>query len=358
MLFGNNRPGPCPAGVLTIASWNVEWLFDGINDPPPVPPLDAAAVSAKVQAVAAVLEKLDADIVHLAEVENCDILDSVAKKLNRPYQPLMISGTDSFSGQQVALLTQVQAQSMTRSPERVELSNGKSTGISKHLVADFSLGLNSSRYRELEIIGLHLKARPHEPDARLQREGQAKIAQGLIRKALHLGKDVIVLGDFNDLDADTPGPSGERPSSSVLRMLKDVDNDGRADLWNALELVPQAERYTAWHDKNRDGKFQFSDERSMIDHILVSESLRRGVEAVGVLHKHNPEEVSDHWPVWLRINLEALSVQNPNKSDHMLERHVSQDVLWGCVSVAVVIMLGGPFAYFLWKQKDMCRPLR
>ena len=341
------RSCDCPAGLLTVATWNVEWLFDGIDDPPPTPALDAAAVSSKVKAVADVLDKLDADIIHLAEVENCMILESVGRRLNRSYQPFMIAGTDTYLRQQVALLSQIGPKSIRRSRERADLPGGKSTGISKHLVADFAVG-----GRDLQILGLHLKARPHQLDARLQREGQARIAQRIIGKALQLGKDVIVLGDLNDFDSDAPGPGGEKPSSSVLGMLKDVDNDGKPDLWNALESVPQAERYSAWHDKNRDGKFQFADERSLIDHILVSESLRGGVEAVGVLHHHNPERTSDHWPVWLRINLEALSRRNLStlQGNDPPQRQLPQGHLLVVATVVLVALLARPIARWLWKR--------
>ena len=64
----------CAAGQLTIVAWNVEWLFDGIDDPLPVPPRAVAKVARKLAALARVLNELDADIVHLAEVENCGIL--------------------------------------------------------------------------------------------------------------------------------------------------------------------------------------------------------------------------------------------------------------------------------------------
>ena len=47
---------------------------------------------------------------------------------------------------------------------------------------------------------------------------QARIAQNIIHEALRMGKDVIVLGDFNDFDSDVPDPSGELPSSKVLRL--------------------------------------------------------------------------------------------------------------------------------------------
>ena len=294
-------------GLLTVAAWNVEWLFDGINDPLPVPPRNAAfSVASKIQAIAAVLREMNADIVHMAEVENCAILDSVAANWNSSYKPLMISGTDSYLRQQVALLTHVWPKSaLTRSTERVELiaegQRSGSTGLSKHLIADFSIA-----GRELRILGLHLKARPHQPDARVKREGQARIAQNIIHEALRMGEDVIVLGDFNDFDSDVPDPSGEVPSSKVLRLLKDVDNDGRPDLWNVLRRVPVSERYSSWYDRNHDGRFQY-DERQLIDHILVSNSLTDAIQDAGIFHRHDPTLVSDHWPVWVKINLEALS---------------------------------------------------
>ncbi|CAK9077136.1 unnamed protein product [Durusdinium trenchii] len=211
---------PRVQGLLTVATWNVEWLFDGIDDPPPTPALDAAAVSSKVKAVADVLDKLDADIIHLAEVENCMILESVGRRLNRSYQPFMIAGTDTYLRQQVALLSQIGPKSIRRSRERADLPGGKSTGISKHLVADFAVG-----GRDLQILGLHLKARPHQLDARLQREGQARIAQRIIGKALQLGKDVIVLGDLNDFDSDAPGcgfatPARGNRKAAVISMRR------------------------------------------------------------------------------------------------------------------------------------------
>lgn len=290
----------CAAGQLTIVAWNVEWLFDGIDDPLPVPPRAVAKVARKLAALARVLNELDADIVHLAEVENCGILESLAGSLNGSYKPLMISGTDSHLRQQVALLSRISPVSaLTRSDERVELTTG-STGVSKHLIADFSIG-----DRKLRVIGLHLKAHPYNEHSCIQREGQARIVQKLIQEALSHGKDVIVLGDFNDFDPQVPGPRNERPRSSVLQMLTDINGDGEQDMWNVLSLVPRSERYTSWHDKDKDGRFQFATERSLIDHVLVSESLRGAVQAVGIHHQHDPTEVSDHWPIWLQLNLHA-----------------------------------------------------
>ena len=304
----------------------MEWLFDGIDDPLPVPPRAVAKVPAKLRALAKVLNELDADIVHLAEVENCGILESLAGSLNGSYKPLMISGSDSHLRQQVALLSRISPVSaLTRSDERVDLTTG-STGVSKHLIADFSVG-----NRKLQVIGLHLKAHPYNENSCIKREGQARIVQKLIQEALQHGKDVIVLGDFNDFDQQVPGPRNERPRSSVLQMLTDLDGDGERDMWNVLSLVPHSERYTSWHDKDKDGRFQFATERSLIDHVLVSESLRGAVQAVGIHHQHDPTEVSDHWPIWVRLNLNALSEPSGTIVGQMQARFIGSLLAWSCL---------------------------
>eukprot|EP00933_Yihiella_yeosuensis_P026830 TRINITY_DN20843_c0_g1_i2.p1 TRINITY_DN20843_c0_g1~~TRINITY_DN20843_c0_g1_i2.p1 ORF type:complete len:209 (-),score=28.40 TRINITY_DN20843_c0_g1_i2:189-815(-) len=153
------------------------------------------------------------------------------------------------------------------------------------------------------IIGVHLKAYPTKPDACHQREGQATVIRKLVKSALEAGKHVVVLGDFNDFDPDLRIPQGEKPTSSVLRMIKDVDGDGISELWNVAEAVPYSERYSNWHDKDRDRRYDTSNEKSMIDHILISQSLKPFVESAGILHEHDPTKISDHWPIWVSLNL-------------------------------------------------------
>lgn len=58
--------------ALTLATFNAEWLFDGIDDPAPSPRNgDPTAARAHLKAVAAVLGEIDADVVNLVEVEGC-----------------------------------------------------------------------------------------------------------------------------------------------------------------------------------------------------------------------------------------------------------------------------------------------
>jgi len=259
------------------------------------------------------LKRIDADIYHFAEIENCAVLSDVAGRLNSSFEPFLIQGTDRFLRQQVGLLSRLPPlQSLRRSNERQAYPMPGSkcghnvaiesmhAGVSKHLVSTFS-PVNG---HEIVIIGMHLKAQPTEPYSCSQREAQASVIRSIIADALQNGKHVIVLGDFNDLDADVRGSDGQIPTSSVLHMLKDVDGDGKAELWNALEMLPREERYTCWWDRNNDKRYE-AGEGSMIDHILISSSLRSYVVNVGIDHGHDPERLSDHWPVWIQFNLSS-----------------------------------------------------
>merc|ERR1711908_36891 len=98
---------------LTLATWNVEWLFDGVDDPAQVPLKyqGVSKVSGRLKEMASVLSNIDADIINLAEVEHCKILSLLAQNLagevGGSYEPYLVEGTDVFLKQQVALLSQL-----------------------------------------------------------------------------------------------------------------------------------------------------------------------------------------------------------------------------------------------------------
>ena len=71
------------------------------------------------------------------------------------------------------------------------------------------------------------------------------------------------------------------------------------------DLINQDERYTDWYDPNNDCKEQKSD-FSMIDHILVTEKIKKYISQVFIYHgyaefcgKYN----SDHYPVVVDLSL-------------------------------------------------------
>jgi len=95
--LGSPRPAGRPAVAVRVATWNVHDLFD--SDDRLVPPgeLDLvpapAEVEAKLDALAAVLERLDADVVVLQEVENVEVLGRLGARAGYP-EARLVDGAD------------------------------------------------------------------------------------------------------------------------------------------------------------------------------------------------------------------------------------------------------------------------
>ena len=101
------RTGGAPAdppALLRVVSWNVHDLFDEVADPgTSEPPLPASVVEARLDAVAAVLRRLDADVVLLQEVEHLALLHRLAARTGHR-EARLLEGNDP-RGIDVALLS-------------------------------------------------------------------------------------------------------------------------------------------------------------------------------------------------------------------------------------------------------------
>ncbi len=334
--------------TLTVATWNVEFLFDGINPESSLSPfkdssssggLNPMAATAHINEVAEVLRVVNADVVNLLEVEDCSVVQTLVGLLNTPspapggggYRGYLRQGTDYSTGQDAALLTRLDPQedlsrtSLTAAfpvaGSDCHFHDTGSQGVSKHYmtrikVADFA--------KDIVLIGAHFRAFPTEPEACARREAQAMVIRQLVQQALSDGHHVVVMGDLNDFDPDVKVADGvaNSPTSNVLRLLRDVDASVPGDeLFNVAganenapsssssPLVPINERYTAWHDSNGDGADTgLPSERGLIDHVLVSRCLRWAVTAVTIPRSFSPVSgASDHFPVKLAIDLETAA---------------------------------------------------
>ena len=366
---GSSSPSSCPGGALpdcpappsmppvlgadrrpdksklTIATWNAEWLFDGVCDPAASPwdggsdcvgfdsglnACDAAGADLKTQRAAEVIERFGADVINLVEVEGCDELHRCAAHLNssalldnsagaHPYEAYVLTGTDTYLKQQVGLLTRLTpSQPLEREAGREDYPidsasqcgamshHGPGTSdLSKHYLARLMVeGLadpsSNSLYGTLAVLGIHFKAFPTDPYSCNKREAQAKIAQGLLTTALSETPYVVAMGDFNDFDGDPCclDAADSTPRSRVLRMLKDPYNTGVDALHSVAASLPKAQRYSAWWDHApKNGVDDGPAEHSMIDHMLVSTELFEKLVEVRIDHTHQPMDVSDHWPV-------------------------------------------------------------
>ena len=336
---------------LVVATWNAEWLFDGVCDPSASPwtggtgcvghasglnQCNAVGASAHTARAAEVLRRMNADVINLVEVEGCDMLAICAALLNadagvgtaNAFGRYLVEGTDTFLRQQVGLITRLQpSRPLVRTglheafPIDAASTCGAaphgSSGISKHYIARLQVeglphgrGGNGHGPATLVVVGLHLKAIPTQPRSCHQREAQAKVAQGILTGALAESPYVVVMGDLNDFDGDAccVDVAGSTPTSRVLRMLKNPDNAGEDELHSVISMVPQAERYTDWWDHApADGIDGGTAEHSSLDHMLVSTPLYAALSAVHIDHTHQPMDVSDHWPIIATFDLTAFA---------------------------------------------------
>ncbi|RKO83786.1 hypothetical protein BDK51DRAFT_49680 [Blyttiomyces helicus] len=189
--------------------------------------------------VANVILSLDADIVHLSEIEGCDALDALvdavedAGGVRGAYRPYMVPGTDTATGQNVGLLTKLDPLlPLTRTTNRALYPIPSSTcdysdptepkftyGVSKHHLARFPLTPTQS----LILAGAHLLAFPDKRDRCEKREAQAAVLAGAVRALREEAPrdEVLVLGDLNDFDEGVVDAAGEvdRPISLILALV-------------------------------------------------------------------------------------------------------------------------------------------
>lgn len=291
-------PGPYKySGGVRIATLNAYFLFDGVGDEGEADFAhkgDSLASLLHRRKVGSVLRTLDADVVILQEVENQRALDLLIEESldGLGYYGFLVDGQDSFTGQDVALLSRLPVDGvertdiLSRTAPNMSLQN-----VSKNLIVRMDLvGIPTT------LIGVHLLARPSDPMRKDQREAQAEVLRMVVEQEVRAGRSVVVLGDFNDFDGEIPDVAENRPITDVLARIRSAGPGKLDDLYNVLKDVPRSQRFTAHWDRNENELVE-AEELSAIDHILLSEALYRRVREVRFVHGHDPLAVTDHFPI-------------------------------------------------------------
>ena len=283
----------------TLVQYNVEWLFtEPYSSCPGICTWNTTTEQyTHLETIKDVLNKLNADTVHMCEVQSCTQLDEV--RPTDDYVSYMIQGNDTYTGQNVGLLTKIDpVESITRTEERVAypLEDSKcgytgepgTEGVAKHMITRFVIQ-NVSIY----LIGAHLLSNPNDPTACAKREAQAQVLQTKINDFINDGHEVVVIGDMNDFDGVYKDVNNHVPNSRVLEMLK-----GNI-LYTVADKILQDARYTEWYDETPDCVVETS-EFSMIDHILLTKNLWNRIDTVEFAHIYREgcdTYQSDHYPV-------------------------------------------------------------
>lgn len=301
--FTPEPPPTFPADGFRIAVLNTEFLFDGEGEegeatfPHKGDPEKAKAHQAKIGRI---VRMLDADMAMLAEVEHEQVLERFAAETlpDMAYQAFSVEGRDRFTGQDMGLLTRVPIDTVGRTDARVALGmSERLQGVSKNMFARFQMG-----DQPMTIIGLHFLAQPSNPTRKPRREGQAEVIRQLVEQEMSLGREVIVLGDFNDFDGQVPDIAASCPITDVLARIRQAGPSPNDDLYNVLADVPQSDRFTAHYDRNNNEIVE-PGELSAIDHLLLSPRLYERVRHVDFVHAHDPTTDTDHFPIV--VTLEA-----------------------------------------------------
>lgn len=220
VVFSKGQVKDCPAAPLTpqdrrqdlntlrVATFNVEWLFAaGASSSSPWKTQEE--VTNHVQILSKVIDRVDADIWFFEEVQDCRILEELRLSLERPelYVQYMIKGTDTATGQNVALFTKIDPNSdLKRTAARAPYpapgtqcgwsGTPGDYGVSKH----FYTTLDVQNFGRIGLFGVHFLAFPSDKARCVQREAQATVIAELVEKTYtELKLDhVIIAGDCND----------------------------------------------------------------------------------------------------------------------------------------------------------------
>lgn len=305
--------------TLRLVQYNVEWLFIDYYSPMNCPGTGCTWVNQSeaqihMNHVAKVVDYLSPDIINFCEVEGCDELNILKDKLDGTYNAYLKKGTDSSTGQNVGMLTRLDP---NVNLYRTELKynyplpgsqcgySGSvgSSGVSKHYITEFTFG----NYN-VSMIGAHLLAIPTDPLRCAEREAQASVLQNVIFEYINKGFEVIMIGDFNDYDAEVLDLNSNKPTSRVLDILKGIQGDlaGLYQLYSVAENIKQEERYSDWWDSDNNCNTSSEKDYSMIDHILVTNSINYHIFNTFIYHGYDEycgKYNSDHYPVIVDLKL-------------------------------------------------------
>jgi len=297
---------------LRLVQYNVEWLFIDYCSSSNCPG-DGCSWKNQSQAnthmsyVSSVIKDINPDLINFCEVEGCDELNILKGQLDNSYTPYLLKGTDTSTGQNVGMLTRVDPiKTLYRTDVRYDYpiygskcgyTGSGSTGVSKHYITEFKFN-----NMNVAVISAHLIAIPTDPSRCAQREAQASILQSVVANYILKSYEVILMGDFNDFDGEILDVNSNKPTSQVLNILKGSfgEYSGKYELFSVADTVVQSERYSDWYDSDNNCNTASGKDYSMIDHVLVTSTIKRNIFDVFFYHGYKEycgKYNSDHYPV-------------------------------------------------------------
>jgi len=313
--------------ILTIASYNVENLFDlNKNDyrykeykPNTKSLWNKKNYKIKLQNISQVIKDIDADIIALQEIGSLQALKDLRFALKQKglyYQYYEIADKKP-TAIKVAILSKIPF---------IYSKEVKVTSSYKHRnILELKLRINS---KDLYIFVNHWKSKAGPESMRIVS------AKKLIKRVKEIGhdKNIILLGDFN---------SDYEEYIKFKRKRKHNDTYGKTGINHILKTLKQKSKakntrytknnfYNLWYDTNKENRYSyiFRGKKEALDNIIISQSLlnKREMHYVdssirnfdkkylfkkkniyrwqttrGKIRKHKGKGYSDHLPVMAKF---------------------------------------------------------
>jgi endonuclease/exonuclease/phosphatase family metal-dependent hydrolase len=253
---GPSEPATRPARdvrVITVATFNVENLYDAWDDPYANDEGTPVKSRADLEKLAKVIRDIDADVLSVDEVENRGILEEFNRIFLKDmgYTVVLFEGND-VRGIDVALLTRLPVGAVTSYRHlRFMTDNGEPQSFQRDLL---QVRLEPPGAAPMDVFLVHLKSKEGADDTGLPvRMAEAKSARKILDEVLARDANArfVVCGDFNDLPDSEP--------------LKVFFGSGPTALRSFHEELPAEQQVT----------YNKEPYRSMIDFILCSPAMAK-----------------------------------------------------------------------------------
>lgn len=277
------------AKQLTLATYNLENLFDIWDDPYVKDETTRVKPRAELEALAKLFKTLNADVIAVQEVENEGVLRAFVDEFlgDMGYDYVVTSHGNDGRGIDVGVISRVPIDSVTSYKFRKLTLPGESN--TWHFARDLlRVRLKATESKSLDVFVMHMKSKrtvsKSDEQSTKWRTAESTMAKKIIDEQLK--KDptawIAITGDFND----TPD------SEPIAALLKGGTKGALTDLHTH---IPADKRITYLNEPYR----------STIDYVMASPELaKRSVkEKASVFADEALLKGSDHAPVVVQFDL-------------------------------------------------------
>jgi predicted extracellular nuclease len=267
--------------TIKIAFWNVENLFDLLDDPHTndnefaingKKNVTQEIYDLKLKNMAEVIDALDTDILGLCEIENRFVLKELDSAVARDYKIIHYDSPDN-RGIDVALLYDPKKLTVTHSePVPVTLPTGRPTRDILYVKAIFA-------QTDLHLFVNHWPSKYGGAEKSIPlRAAAGKTLRIEVESILSqdLNAEIVIMGDLNDEPID--------PSVTMhLGATMELDQIGKNDqiLWNVMKI---------WHRNSSGSTYKYGGNDMVYDHLILSTGL---VDNIGLKLVKNSVGVFD-----------------------------------------------------------------